>query len=396
MDKVVRNYSKWFDYIFLLFLILWSGGGFTYGLISRWMFYFFPVLFLMSIYSRQRYSLKEVLTILLIYFVLILQMYKFGGSLTTTFTPILTIISCSIFAKLLGNRFPIVFVNIVYYISAIALICWIISLTPWGLSLFRSISSYLPQLGWNNFDTLTNEVDSLYIFSVPKTISGFIRNCGPFWEPGRFTIFITIAIGINLFYNKEYIFSNRNLLLIITNITTFSTTGYIAMCVLLIGYLFYARIKRIHKIIMVFLMLLIIPYVIQLDFIADKILEQSADVDTTWSRFGAMVYHWSQIVRSPYIGYGPFLINVEDELLLSPNGLTDLIRYYGVPLSLMIYVMLFKSTYNYIGHDSVGINVVVFVSIILLCFSQTITTSPFFYLLYFLSFSKNNLVCRQR
>lgn len=37
----------------------------------------------------------------------------------------------------------------------------------------------------------------------------------------------------------------------------------------------------------------------------EKIAEQSAD-DSTWSRFGAIAYHWSQIIQSPLIGFGPF------------------------------------------------------------------------------------------
>ena len=43
----------------------------------------------------------------------------------------------------------------------------------------------------------------------------------------------------------------------------------------------------------------------QLDFMTEKIAEQSAD-DSTWSRFGAIAYHWNQITQSPFIGFGHF------------------------------------------------------------------------------------------
>ena len=187
-------------------------------------------------------------------------------------------------------------------------------------------------------------------------------------------------------------FSKRNIVLLLTNITTFSTTGYVAMGVLIIGYAILGRLKLTYKFFIVFILAILIPFVVQLDFISAKIIQQSGELDVTWSRFGALYYHWSQIVKSPIIGYGPFLANASSELLLSPNGITDIIRYYGFPLSTVFYIMLYKGTRLYIGTSNPKINICCFIVIITLCFSQTITLSPFFYLLYFLAFNKSSSV----
>lgn len=134
-------------------------------------------------------------------------------------------------------------------------------------------------------------------------------------------------------------------------------------------------------------LLTVVYYVGQLDFMTEKIAEQSAN-DSSWSRFGAIAYHWDQIMQSPMIGFGPFISRVfGDKLLSSPNGLTDLMRYYGIPLSILFYYLLYKGTKQYVNDIHWGANVFVFISTILLCFSQTITYSPFFMILYFFAFS---------
>lgn len=156
---------------------------------------------------------------------------------------------------------------------------------------------------------------------------------------------------------------------------------------LFIGYIFFSSIKKSYKILLSVILLAVVYYVGQLDFMTEKIAEQSAD-DSSWSRFGAIAYHWTQIIQSPIIGFGPFISKVfANELLSSPNGLTDLMRYYGIPLSIIFYYLLYRGTKQYVNNIHWGANVFVFLSIILLCFSQTITYSPFFMILYFFAFN---------
>lgn len=382
--------TKWYEYAILLFMILWSGGGFTYGLLPTWMMYMLPIVW--TIFHQRNCTLSKqaqlfISIVLLLYMV---QMICFRGTLVNVVRPACTLLTCAMFAQIISNKFVKIYFNIIYFISFVCLTLWIICLIPSILSLLRSIANLLPLLGWENIDNNTNFVDTLYIFSIPCDFKGFMRNSGPFWEPGRFTIYITLALAINLFYYREKITSKKSLVLLFCNITTFSTTGYIAMAILFVGYIFFSRINRNYKIILSVILLIAFFYVSQLDFMTEKIATQSAD-NSTWSRFGAITYHWTQIIKSPIIGYGPFLSKVfGDELFSSPNGLTDLMRYYGIPLAIYIYYLLYKSTKTYVNMNNSKANICVFISLLLLCFSQTITYSPFFLILYFLANQKDS------
>ena len=382
-----KGKAKWYEYAILLFLILWSGGGFTYGLLPEWMLYM--VLIVGIIFFQRGYKLSKS-TILLIGIVLsvhFLQMMNFGGAIINIIKPACVLIACAMFTKIISHKFVKVYLDLIYSISLVCLILWVICLFPPGLSFLRAIASQLPLLGWDNIENNTNIVDTLYIFSIPRNFEGLIRNSGPFWEPGRFTIYITLALAINLFYNKEKITSKKNLVLLLTNVTTFSTTGYVATAVLFVGYVFFSNIKKYYKFILSIILLAVVYYVGQLDFMIEKIAEQSAD-DSTWSRFGAITYHWTQITQSPIIGFGPFLLNVFGfDFISSPNGLTDMMRFYGIPLAIGFYCLLYRGTTIYVGNNHKGVNICVFVSLLLLCFSQTITYSPFFMVLYFFAFN---------
>lgn len=391
MEQITTNNCevKWYEYTLLLFIILWSGGGFTYGLFSVWMIVFLPIVGYLFINKRLNFNTEEIIIFAIILVVLLFQMVKFNGDIKSIVRPYLTVIVCAMIARLIGNSFPKIYVNLIYIVSAICLTLWCICQIPVGLDILRSLASQMPLLGWDNIEDNTNIVDTLYIFSIPRSFDVIMRNSGPFWEPGRFTIFITLALAINLFHNKESLLSKRNVVLMLTNITTFSTTGYLAMGVLLIGYVFCSDIKLHKKFIIGTLLACIAVYITNLDFMSDKIIQQSSDT-SSWSRFGAMAYHWSQIEESPLIGYGPYLSNAFSEgLFSSPNGLTDLIRYYGIPFSLVLYTLLYKSTKTYIVHSVSFSNIITFIVLLILCFSQTITYSPFFYLLYFFTFNES-------
>ena len=380
--------AKWYEYAILLFLILWSGGGFTYGIFPNWMLYMFPIVGFVFLYKKYKLPKTSLVFIGIVLFVHFVQMVVYGGTLINIIKPACILFISAMFAKVVSGKFAYMYREIIYFISLVCLVLWFICLFPPGLSALKSISSLFPLLGWDNIENNTNAVTTLYIYSIPVEYDGLIRNSGPFWEPGRFTIFLTLALAINLFYFNETLKSKRSIVFILTNITTFSTTGYVVMGVLFLGYIFFSNVKKSEKILFSVILLIVVYYVVQLDFMTEKIVEQSAD-DSTWSRFGAIAYHWTQIMQSPIIGFGPFLSMVfGDELLSSPNGLTDMIRYYGIPLSILLYYLLYRGTKQYVNNSHVGANIFVFISILLLCFSQTITYSPFFMILYFFAFNK--------
>lgn len=199
------NKTKWYEYAILLFIILWSGGGFTYGLFLEWMLYMMPVVGFIFFHRGYKLSNPTILLIGVVLSVHFLQMVNFGGAIINLIKPTCLLLVCAIFAKIICCKFVKVYLDLVCFISQVCLVLWVICLFPLGLSFLRSIASQFPLLGWDNIENNTNIVDTLYIFSIPQDFKGLMRNSGPFWEPGRFTIYITLALAINLFYFKEKI-----------------------------------------------------------------------------------------------------------------------------------------------------------------------------------------------
>lgn len=68
--------AKWYEYAILLFLILWSGGGFTYGIFPEWMLYMLPIVGFFF-YTKSINYLKQQLFLLDLYYLFILYKWHF-------------------------------------------------------------------------------------------------------------------------------------------------------------------------------------------------------------------------------------------------------------------------------------------------------------------------------
>lgn len=131
------------------------------------------------------------------------------------------------------------------------------------------------------------------------------------------------------FFKKEYNF-------ILANITAMSTTGIAAMVVIFFAYSIKGNMSLMKKTIVASVLLACLPTILSLDFMSDKIGEEMGS-DATYSRFGAIAYHMTQIEQSPFLGFGPFLSTVFGrDLASSPNGVSDSVRFL-VFLWLYIY-----------------------------------------------------------
>lgn len=213
------------------------------------------------------------------------------------------------------------------------------------------------------------------------------RNKGPFWEPGRYTVFLTFALLIGVYQKNKPLLSFSNLMLLIANITTFSTAGYVAMVVFLAGYVI-SKYKLSWKgVVLLVLLSFVVIYTNQLDFMSEKISNQYSSSDER-SRFGAMLYHFPYIINSPIIGYGDRVSYVTGGFEMSPNGWTYLLIQWGIPFSISLLFLLFHSCrilFN--SHKLYGM--FAFAVMLVLAFSQTIMSAPFYLCLYFLGLFLN-------
>lgn len=385
------------DIITILFLMLWSGGGFTYGLWPFWMLIGFPISLL--IYKKRECCLNNKLfrTVLLLTFIVLLQTIIFNGDFNTTSKYLLAlfcvmIMSCYLYK---GKRFADLYIKIVCLLSVISLLFWCIDFIPQGHSFLLDIGEKLPQLGWENMratreGSTANRSYSLYLYTVYFIDNLSIpQNTGPFWEHGIFCIYLVIAFYLNAIRENK-IFTKYNIIFITTIITSFSSSGYVVLIIAMAFIILQRGGLTFRKIILLSLLLVGTNYISSLDFMTEKITENAMSTQES-SRFFAMVYHWQQIAKSPFIGYGPYLNRVFSNLVMSPNGWTQLLRIWGIPFSVYLLIAFYRGIGNFFrdNRNSFLIRLGFFVIVMTAVFPQTLSVSYFYFFLFFYSLQNN-------
>ncbi len=381
------------DTISILFLMLWSGGGFTYGLWPLWMIVLFPFLYIL--YKKRGCCLnkKIVIVTFMLTFIVLLQTLSFSGDFNTTTKYLLALYSVMIMSCYLfkSRHFVDLYIKIVFLISVISLVFWCIDFTPQGHNLLLDIGESLPQLGWDNMretreGSTANKSYTLYVYTVYFIDDLLIpQNTGPFWEHGIFCIYLIIAFYLNAIRENKII-TKYNIVFIIAIITSFSSTGYVVLIVALAFVILQRGGITFSKIFLLVMLLIGTYYISSLDFMTEKITENAMSTSES-SRFFAMVYHWQQIVKSPFIGYGPYLERAFSNLVMSPNGWTQLLRVWGIPFSAYLLIAFFKGAGNFFREEDnsffkrIGLFVIVMIAV----FPQTLSVSYFYFFLYFYS-----------
>ena len=137
--------------------------------------------------------------------------------------------------SILGHHnFSLTYLRIMLFICSFNLILYISNVYLFQYS--QSLPSLLPDLRtWDDF-TFKN-----YIFYFAPIgmdgnsvqYSSFIRNTGLFWEGGAYQYFLNLALILSLYIKKNPIFSFPNWIFVISILSTFSTTGYLIMAIVL-------------------------------------------------------------------------------------------------------------------------------------------------------------------
>ncbi|GHT09228.1 hypothetical protein FACS189426_06970 [Bacteroidia bacterium] len=119
-------------------------------------------------------------------------------------------------------------------------------------------------------------------------------------------------------------------------------------------------------------------------FIANKIENYSDNSDKAYSRFGSHILHFEQIGQSPILGHGynmeKNIVSILGKFEVSPNGLTFLIVFWGIPMAILFYILYFKSSLI-ISHSNKKYAVLLFTVMLIVAFSQDVTNRHFYYVL---------------
>lgn len=344
-----------------------------------------------------KFTKKFFIFLLILFIILFLQKITFNTAPTNIITTIIRFIIYYLVATILKERFAIEFIKIIFYICISSIVLYFITKISFIYNFFISISSGITSLGVvsDTYDSWANPSQNIIFYVIPTKLVN--RNNGPFWEPGMFAVFINIALVLNLIKTRK-LFEYKNIIFIIASLTTLSTTSYITTFFILAYHFIFTTKKRF-----LILFLLLIPFIVipvfNSDIVSGKINENMETLDDPASRMGAALIHLELIIRSPLIGYGYYandaFENFFGELIVSPNGLTNVIRFFGIPFSIFYYILLFKGIRNSLFYfeDIRKIDILIlYLVVLLVVFSQDVTTRHFYYVLIMLGLVNCNKV----
>jgi hypothetical protein len=383
-----QNRSKqtvdWVSYFLIIALMALTGFEFFYRAQDLLLL---PVFAVAAFYFYKRgYKLNQsLLSIIIPFFTLSLLQTILGYNkniLTTAFL-LISFVMYAFIAKITGPKFILLFIKLVLFFSVISLVFFTLTyVEPFMALITNNIAPLFKSLGAKSDDyVLGTENRNIIIYNFKNYASSYNRNSGPFWEPGMFVVFVNVALLFNLVIFKK-LFAKRNIILIVTIITTFSTTGYIAfLFILLIYTIFYSNSKL--KFLYLSLLFVISFYIANLDIIKDKIQNQYSDTSGI-SRFGATLVHYQVITEFPFTGVGDgasrYILNLTDAESTA-NGLTFVFVKYGVLLGIAYYIMLCRGCISImdIYTDKKIMGYCFFALLLILAFSQDITVRHFYF-----------------
>lgn len=242
--------------------------------------------------------------------------------------------------SVLGKRFFSSFVDVVYILACISLPFYLIglvlpSILEGILSLLQAAPNFFiidqgEYTGWLRANFL------VYTFSMER----LGQNHGFMWEPTAFAAVLLLTMLLHLTITG-FKFDMRFWLLTLTFITTVSTTGFIAMS-LVVVYIFLNKESQSK----ILVMLLAVPFIIivyNLDFMSGKIqreLDRGGDIsevnmDLTSmgnSRLSSFIWDIKDFTTHPYFGLGIYEETRYKgfQLLGSVNGISDTLSRFGI------------------------------------------------------------------
>ena len=391
----MKLYIKYFLFIYILAI---SSFEYFFRVTQTATYLLFPIVLFLFFNYNLRFDTKVITVLLTFASIFVLQTILFHSPLYYAFTLVIRLLALYFAAKIIGANFIGIFINTLKIISIIAIFFYVLEYIPPIQNMMLNFSTHFTNLGAKPDDELINKPNFIIYALQTEYDFGYIRNAGPFWEPGVFVVFLNIALFFNLFIKKKF-FERTNILFIVCIITTFSTSGYIG---LLANITFFAlaskKISIVYRVIMILLLVGSVPAIMSLPFMKDKINENMEQSDLSYSRFGAALVHWQIIQDYPFTGL-PYDTTSYDEYAdnISPNGVTEIFVRYGVICGFLYYFFLFrasKSLMQFMGYRNRGY--LLFFIFVLLIFSECLGNRPIYLTFLFIPYIGLNRVVQRK
>jgi hypothetical protein len=192
------------------------------------------------------------------------------------------------------------------------------------------------------------------------------RNCGFMWEPGAFAAILILTLYINTFRQGESLFSRKNIIFILTIITTQSTMGVLSLFIP-IGLILKDTIQenrtlqQLSVVIIPALLIVLSVIFVNTPFLYEKMAGEVGDLEeelafvergkrdnfvVSTSRTASIVLDMQTIRNYPFLGLGvdSRTVNADKiqagEFTITACGLTALVIRFGL-LGFIIYTFFF-------------------------------------------------------
>lgn len=315
----------------------------------------------------------------------------------STISLVITLLGALSIALIVKDRFVSIFVAIIYYISIIALIIYILCLSP-------SIKQFLIDVICPNFTSLNVE-DAVFDgggrnFIIYNFVNadileetGLLRNSGPFWEPGMFAVFLNIALLLHNLVEKQNL-KCCNLILISALITTFSTGGILSGLLVLLSYFVVKRNNYLVSLVGLIIFVYVTQYVMSLEYVGEKLIDQmeSTEIGTDVSRFSAFLTQIEMIKNSPILGGEKISAYLSGESKTLASGTLLPFVQYGIPIGCFYLILMLYSFIKMTKAKGANLitGVLLFISILFISFSQTILLSSWMFVMIFVGLNSSN------
>ena len=342
--------------------------------------------FIYYLFRFRLYITKEIFFILFIlsFWYFLQYVYVDSYQITSVLSRCFYLYGAFFIALILERRFIRVFVNVIVGISIISLVIYFLSYIP-------SVKSYLIGVIAPNFIPLNVEnaiqkggginilIYNFQINYIDQTV-GYMRNCGPFWEPGMFAVFLNIALFFHNFIGKPNVF--YNVILVVALITTFSTGGYSVALFVFLLYILQFKQNVIFVILEILVFIWMFIKLQEMEYVGAKIEQQiivaRQGMGSDISRFGAMLTQIEMIKTSPFFGGEDMVKYITSSTYNTlASGFLKPFVVLGIPMGFLYYCVLFRNfvllSKSYLKSSIIGL--FLFLLILGLSVSQTILFS---------------------
>ncbi len=189
--------------------------------------------------------------------------------------------------------------------------------------------------------------DAVVFFAMDDFSRG--RNIGVFWEPGIFAIFIALAV-LFLIFDKKKLNKLQLAVLMLTLFSTFSTTGYFLIMIIVFAYVYTRKNKAAIKIVFLFITVFLVMFsIFNLNTVLNALLRLSPRVfsklidnsSSTTARINSIMYNLEIFMKSPLWGFGLVETNMMFSKMTNGSQTSTMTLYFAqFGLTGIIYMVI--------------------------------------------------------